>query len=62
MLWDYPIPLPSLDKQRQISKSLDQFDTIVNDISQGLPAEIEARRKQYAYYRDKLLNFKEKVA
>lgn len=56
------IPLPGLDKQRQVVEVLDQFDSIVNDISQGLPAEIEARRKQYAYYRDKLLNFKEKVA
>ena len=56
------IPLPELDKQRQIVETLDQFDALVSDISQGLPAEIEARRKQYAYYRDKLLSFKEKVA
>lgn len=56
------IPLPGLDKQRQVVEVLDQFDAIVNDISQGLPTEIEARRKQYAYYRDQLLNFKEKVA
>ena len=41
---------------------LDKFDALVNDISQGIPAEIEARRKQYAYYRDKMLSFKEKVA
>ena len=38
------------------------FDALVNDIERGLPAEIEARRKQYAYYRDKLLSFKEKAA
>jgi type I restriction enzyme S subunit len=36
---------------------LDKFDALVNDISQGLPAEIEARRKQYEYYRNKLLQF-----
>lgn len=56
------IPLPELDKQRQIVETLDQFDALVSNISQGLPAEIEARRKQYAYYRDKLLSLKEKVA
>ncbi len=38
-----------------------QFDTLVNDISHGIPAEIEARRKQYAYHRDGLLSFEEKV-
>ena len=58
----YPIPVPSLETQGQIVEALDQFDALVNDISQGLPAEIEARRKQYTYYRDKLLSFKEKVA
>ena len=56
------IPLPELDKQRQIVETLDQFDALVSNISQGLPAEIETRRKQYAYYRDKLLSFKEKIA
>jgi len=40
---------------------LDKFETLVNDISNGLPAEIEARRKQYEYYRDKLLTFNEVV-
>lgn len=62
MLENFPIPLPSLEEQRQIAINLDKFDALVNDISHGLPAEIEARRKQYAYYRDKLLSFKEKVA
>ncbi len=38
-------------------KILDKFDALVNDISSGLPAEIEARRKQYEYYRDRLLTF-----
>ena len=41
---------------------VDKFDALVNDLSQGIPAEIEARKKQYEYYRDKLLNFKPKVA
>lgn len=56
------IPVPSLEEQRRIVDILDRFDALVNDISTGLPAEIEARRKQYAYYRDKLLAFEEKVA
>ncbi|WP_084636398.1 restriction endonuclease subunit S [Adlercreutzia mucosicola] len=56
------IPVPSLEEQEHIVSILDKFDTLVNNISQGLPAEIEARRKQYEYYRDKLLTFKEKAA
>lgn len=56
------IPIPPLEEQQRIVDILDKFDTLVNDISNGLPAEIEARRKQYEYYRDKLLSFKEKVA
>ena len=53
------IPVPSLDEQRKIAEILDRFDALCNDISTGLPAEIEARQKQYEYYRDKLLTFKE---
>ena len=53
------IPLPSLSEQKRIVDILDKFDSLVNDISIGLPAEIEARRKQYEYYRGKLLSFKE---
>ncbi|MDE7468941.1 MAG: restriction endonuclease subunit S, partial [Desulfovibrionaceae bacterium] len=53
------IPLPPLSEQERIVNILDKFDTLVNDISQGLPAEIEARQKQYEYYRNKLLTFKE---
>lgn len=51
------IPLPPLEEQERIVDILDRFDALVNDISIGLPAEIEARRKQYEYYRNKLLSF-----
>lgn len=54
-----PIPVPPLEVQQRIVDILDRFDTLCNDISSGLPAEIEARQKQYEYYRDKLLTFKE---
>ena len=53
------IPLPSVGDVEKNIKLLTKFDKLCNDISEGLPAEIEARRKQYEYYRDKLLNFKE---
>jgi type I restriction enzyme S subunit len=53
------IMYPSLKEQELIVKILDTFDTLVNDLSQGLPAEIAARRRQYEYYRNKLLTFKE---
>ena len=52
------IPVPQLEQQQRIVDILDCFDTLCNDISSGLPAEIEARQKQYEYYRDKLLTFK----
>ena len=55
----YEIPLPSLEEQQRIVDILDRFDALCNDISIGLPAEIDARQKQYEYYRDKLLTFKE---
>ncbi|WP_086289147.1 restriction endonuclease subunit S [Campylobacter devanensis] len=55
----FKIPLPSMNKQERIVNILDRFDKLCNDISEGLPAEIEARKKQYEYYRDKLLTFKE---
>ncbi len=52
------IPIPPLSEQERIVEILDKFDSLVNDISIGLPAEIEARRKQYEYYRGKLLKKK----
>ncbi len=51
--------LPSLEKQNEIAEQLERFDKLVNDIAEGLPAEIEARQKQYEYYRDRLLSFEE---
>ena len=51
--------IPTLKKQKEIANILDRFDKLCNDISIGLPAEIAARQKQYEYYRDKLLTFKE---
>ena len=52
------IPLPPLEEQQRIVDILDRFDKLCNDISEGLPAEIEIRQKQYEYYREKLLSFK----
>lgn len=49
------VPIPSLAEQERIVAILDRFDTLVNDISQGIPAEIEARKRQYEFYRDMLL-------
>ena len=56
------IPIPSLEEQRRVVEMLDKFDALTNDLSSGLPAEIEARRQQYAYNRDRLLSFEEAVA
>lgn len=59
-LYDVLIPLPPIEEQNRIVEILDRFDTLCNDITEGIPAEIEAREKQYAYYRDKLLTFQVK--
>ena len=56
------LPFPSLAEQQKIVSILDRFDTLTTDLTQGLPAEIEKRRQQYEYYRDKLLTFKRKGA
>lgn len=53
----FTIPVPPLEEQERIVTILDKFDVLVNDISTGLPAEIQARRQQYEYYREKLLTF-----
>lgn len=54
------VPIPPLEEQRRIVSILDKFDSLVNDLSIGLPTELAARRKQYEYYRDRLLTFEEK--
>ena len=59
---NYQVPVPPLEEQQRIVTILDRFDALCNDLTNGLPAEIEARKKQYEYYRDKLLTFKEKKA
>ena len=53
------VPVPAMTEQLRIAHVLDQFDALVNDLTSGLPAEIGARRKQYEYYRDRLLTFDE---
>ncbi len=60
MLNKYPVPIPSIKDQERIVAIMERFEVICNDITSGLPAEIEARHKQYEYYRDKLLTFKRK--
>lgn len=61
MLQNFEVPVPSREEQARIVAILDRFDALCNDLTSGLPAEIEARQKQYEYYRDKLLTFKEAV-
>ena len=56
-LGEINLPVPPIEEQKCVVSILDRFDAICNDLTSGLPAEIEARRKQYEYYRDKLLNF-----
>ena len=55
----FKIPLPSINEQRQIVSILNQFERLCNGLSSGLPAEIVARQKQYEYYRNQLLTFKQ---
>ena len=58
MIDNYLIPLPPLEVQKRIVEVLDNFEKICNDLNIGLPAEIEARQKQYEFYRNFLLTFK----
>ena len=53
----FPIPVPSLETQQKVVDILDRFDGLTTSLTDGLPAEIEARRTQYEYYRDRLLDF-----
>ncbi|EFK93261.1 type I restriction modification DNA specificity domain protein [Finegoldia magna ACS-171-V-Col3] len=53
------VPVPTIDEQKHIVEMLEKFNELSKDVSIGLPAEIEARQKQYEYYRDKLLTFKQ---
>ena len=54
---DFVIPVPSMPEQQRIVSILDRFEALTTDLQDGLPAEIEARRQQYEYYRNKLLTF-----
>lgn len=56
------VPVPSREEQERVVGILDGFDALVNDLSIGLPAELAARRRQYEYYRDRLLSFEEAMA
>ncbi|MCY3985914.1 MAG: restriction endonuclease subunit S [Candidatus Dadabacteria bacterium] len=58
----FKIPIPPIAEQKRIVSILDKFEALVDDISIGLPAELAARRKQYEYYRTKLLTFSEYVS
>ena len=60
-IMQYEFIVPAISEQKRIVSVLDRFDALCNDITTGLPAEIKARQKQYEYYRDKLLTFKESV-
>ena len=55
------IPAPSNGTQRKVADILDRFDTLTKSLTDGIPAEIEARRAQYGYYRDRLLDFPRKA-
>ena len=54
------VPIPSLEEQQRIVDILDRFDALTSSLSEGLPAELAARRSQYEYYRDQLLTFPRK--
>lgn len=56
-LQSFSLPIPPLELQERIVAILDRFETLVNDLTQGLPAELAAVKEQYEYYRNKLLTF-----
>ncbi len=58
----FEVDVPPLPEQKRIADILDRFDALCNDLSSGIPAEIAARKKQYEYYRDRLLTFREKIS
>lgn len=58
MIETFEVPIPPLEEQARIVSILDRFEALTTDLQTGLPAEIEARRQQYEYYRNKLLTFK----
>ena len=55
------IPAPSIETQRKVVDTLDRFDTLTKSLTDGIPTEIEVRRAQYGYYRDRLLGFPRKA-
>lgn len=59
-LKNFQIPIPPLVVQNEVVEILDKFDSLVNDISSGIPAEIKGRKMQYEHYRERLLSFKPK--
>lgn len=59
MLNEFPVPIPSLEEQKRIVDLLERFEMVYKEISTSITTEIEARQKQYEYYRDKILSFKE---
>lgn len=59
MFEKYPVAVPPLDEQNRIVAILDKFDELTTNLFSGLPAEINARRRQYEYYRDRLMTFQD---
>ena len=60
MIKNEHLRIPLVNEQRRVVEVLEKFEKLIDDVSYGLPAEIEVRQKQYEYYRDKLLTFKRK--
>lgn len=60
LIMKFEVPIPPVEEQNRIVAILDRFEALTTSLQHGLPAEIAARRQQYGYYRDKLLDFKRK--